>query len=145
MIKNSATSNEYKIIAYDTINFELKENKYNQIPVQTVFNGDLSIINEKSEFNQNFNKESKVLDGVVLNIFEDIIKVKLNNDYYVNFPKVIFSKIKDLKVGQHFKYSIKFDDYGFKYQEIIPYNITNPHPKKEKILKMLDEIKLKDD
>lgn len=94
------------------------------------------------------NKEIRIIsniDGVVLSFDEDCVRVKLKPDTYANLLSVLFEDRKKIKEGQHIRYFIKEDTCGYRYQEVEAIENIEPHPEKEFILNMLDNIKLKDE
>jgi hypothetical protein len=85
------------------------------------------------------------VEGVILGMEEDYVKVKLLPDTYASFPRVLFAEETFMRRGQHIKYLIKRDKEGYRYQEIIPTTEVMAHPEKEKVLKLLDEFKYRDE
>lgn len=123
-------------IEYDEVPFQTQPAvNYFRLPVHAHENED----KEKLDKSPKDSVTLSEIEGVVVDIESEIVRVKLLPHSYFNFPKVLFSE--PVKLGQHIKYLIKKDIEGYRYQEIVPFYTGKSHPEKELILKLLDEIK----
>jgi hypothetical protein len=85
------------------------------------------------------------VDGVILDVEEDIVRVKLASSTYVNLPKVLFDDPSITKQGQRIRYILKKGIDGFRYQDIIPITESSSSSLKKPILDILDKIKYRDE
>lgn len=85
------------------------------------------------------------VEGVIDRINGKMVRVKLFPKTYANFPRILFTNEAKIQQGQHIRYMIKKDEDGYRYQEIVPIDTTKQHPEKEKVLRLLDELKYRDE
>jgi hypothetical protein len=84
------------------------------------------------------------VEGVILNVEEDYVRVKLGESAYVNLPKELFRDLKKTVEGQKVRYMLRKNIEGYRYQEVCPVIDTAPKPQREAVLGILSKIKYKD-
>ena len=85
----------------------------------------------------------KEMEGVIIEVRDAVVKVKLHPDTIVDFPKILFNGKDFVKYGQPIKYQIKQNAFGIRYQD---FDISEDKSKnifKDKIKEQLDSIKLR--
>ena len=85
------------------------------------------------------------VEGVILNVEENTVRIKLASSTYANLPKVLFDDPSTVKEGQRIRYILKKDIEGYRYQEIIPIIESSSSSLKKPILDILDKIKYRDE
>lgn len=133
---------------YNHIDFEISQED-NLIPFSTevgaIAKDRISSV-EKQDAQTNEDVVLSEVEGVIDRINDDTVRVKLYpNNNYANFPPVIFESKGIIKQGQHIKYMIKKDKEGYRYQQIKAIENIKPHPAKDDLLSLLDDISYKHD
>lgn len=59
------------------------------------------------------------VSGVVVSLRDDFVQIKLGNNTFVDFPTVLFASKTFINVGQHVKYQVKKDQWGYRYQDLV--------------------------
>lgn len=85
----------------------------------------------------------KEVEGVIVDIQEGYVSVKLLPDTIANFPEILFQDKGTIKLGQNIKYQLKIDKEEYRYQEIIPVFDKEPHKDRDFILNLTNEFKYK--
>lgn len=86
------------------------------------------------------------VEGVILSVEEnETVKIKLYPSTIAYVPDIIFEEQASIKMGQHIKYQIIKDREGYRYQKIVAIEKKASHPDKELTLKLLNEIKFRDE
>ncbi len=83
----------------------------------------------------------KDLNGIVLKVDDEFVVIKLETDFVVNFPKILFKDKKFIKYGQPIKYLIKQDFKGYRYQDFEPYHESTENPLKDEIEQIAKDLK----
>jgi len=59
------------------------------------------------------------VSGVIVALRNEMVQVKLGEKTFVDFPSELFSSKNFINVGQHIKYQVKKDEWGYRYQDLI--------------------------
>lgn len=85
------------------------------------------------------------VEGVIINVEENTVRVQLASSTFANLPKVLFNDPSTIKQGQKICYTLKKDIEGYRYQEIIPILEASSSSHQKPILDILDKIKYRDE
>jgi hypothetical protein len=151
------SEDEFQVLKYDSLDLQGEDSLFG-VPQSTIFrteagrsvrNDSLSELNgSKSSTTLSQPQGDLVLseaEGVIDRINEHTVRVKLFPKTYANFPSILFKEQEKISQGQHIKYLIKKDREGYRYQEIEAIEIEKTHPEKNMVLKLLDELKYRDE
>jgi hypothetical protein len=121
---------------------------YVEIPSLMNITNEENSIPRSEEYSEPLYEESTIsaVEGVILNVEENTVRVKLGSSTYANLPKVLFDDDPSFaKEGQKIRYILKKDIEGYRYQEIIPIIESSSSSAKKPILDILDKIKYRDE
>lgn len=140
---------KYDVGGFCDNGIEYQETIFETKPGTSIKSSSLPDLSElRSQVSTTHIQEEHILssvEGVIDRIDGKTVRVKLFPKSYANFPRILFTNKKKIRQGQHIKYMIKKDKDGYRYQEIVPIENTKQHPEKEEILKLLDELKYRNE
>jgi len=73
----------------------------------------------------------------------EFIEVKLDINTYALFPKILFNNTDKIILGQHFKYQIKENASGYRYQYFKPFFPTIAEDDNKTIIDLLNKFEHK--
>lgn len=124
-IDSNAELNEFKPYAkhttLDHIFISSNDRPYND-RLTKVFENNVVDIKNHADSVENLDSEAKTLqsiDATIYEVLDDVLRIKLEGNVFINVPKVVFDSKRDImKYGQSIKYSIKQKPNGIRFQDI---------------------------